>query len=557
MTIGSYLASRLVELGVNHYFAVPGDYNLSLLDEFLKNSETQLISCSNELNAGYAADGYARMRGIAATVVTYSVGSLSQINAIAGCYAESLPVIVISGGPNTNSTGKKHLLHHSLGEINYRYVRDMFAHVTAAAVIIDNPQTALRTIDDALCQAVTRRKPVYIEIACNLSTYVCDAPARQLCIQPLEKRGRTFFAAVTKASKILNAAQRPLLISGIKLRSYEAVDQWKALTAASRAPLATMPNAKGIVNEQTRSFLGVYWGPMSSPCVREYAESSDCIFFAGPAFTDYTTCGYTIPLSSPNTIVADPHSVTIGGKVFLGVPLVPFLEELSKRVVPKQYSAPKKPTLRKKPVNRKKKVTISRLYELAHEYMLNEKSVVVAETGDSWFECLKLSLPDGARFEIQMQYGSIGWSVGATLGAALGSAAGQRPITFVGDGSFQMSAQELSTIIRYHCNPIIFLVNNQGYQIEERIHVGVYNTIENWNYADLVPTFNGTTGKGWSAKVTTEGELVAVLKKAATSKELSFIEVMISPSDNAPELITFGKLASAYNQQPYEKARAL
>jgi TPP-dependent 2-oxoacid decarboxylase len=139
-TVGTYLAARLEQIGLAHFFAVPGDYNLVLLDELLKNPRLKMISCCNELNAGYAADGYARATGgAAAVVVTFSVGGLSVINAIAGAYAEDLPLIAISGGPNTNSEAECELLHHTLGLLDYGYQRDIFRRVTAEALIVRNP----------------------------------------------------------------------------------------------------------------------------------------------------------------------------------------------------------------------------------------------------------------------------------------------------------------------------------------------------------------------------------------------------------------------------------
>ena len=87
-TIGSYLANRLAQIGLKHHFVVPGDYNLLLLDQLLSNQEMQQIGCANELNASFAAEGYARANGAAACVVTFSVGALSAFNGIGGAYAE-------------------------------------------------------------------------------------------------------------------------------------------------------------------------------------------------------------------------------------------------------------------------------------------------------------------------------------------------------------------------------------------------------------------------------------------------------------------------------------
>ena len=145
---------------------------------------------------------------------------------------------------------------------------------------------------------------------------------------------------------------------------------------------------------------------------------------------------------------------------------------------------------------------------------------MIAETGDSWFNGMSLDLPARGRFEIQMQYGSIGWSVGATLGYCMGAPT-RRVVTCVGYGSFQLTAQEISTMIRYGARPIVFLINNGGYTIETEIHDGPYNTINNWDYARLVDVFNGDEGKGWGCSAATEGELDAAIAQALDHDGLS------------------------------------
>ena len=113
--LGTYVAQRMVQHGVSDFFSVPGDYNLVLLDQLLAVPELRMIGCCNELNAGYAADGYARTHGLAVVVVTFTVGGLSVINAIAGAFSDSIPVIVLSGGPNSNDFGTERVLHHTIG----------------------------------------------------------------------------------------------------------------------------------------------------------------------------------------------------------------------------------------------------------------------------------------------------------------------------------------------------------------------------------------------------------------------------------------------------------
>jgi TPP-dependent 2-oxoacid decarboxylase len=146
--------------------------------------------------------------------------------------------------------------------------------------------------------------------------------------------------------------------------------------------------------------------------------------------------------------------------------------------------------------------------------MIHSETSLILETGDSWFNGQNMHLPNGASYHVQMQYGSIGWSTGATLGVALASKAEARVIALIGDGSFQMTAQELSTMIRYQVNPIIFLMNNGGYTIEVELHDGPYNTIKNWDYAGLMNVFNAGDGKGLGIKVKTAGDLSAAISQA-------------------------------------------
>ncbi|XP_047162591.1 pyruvate decarboxylase 1-like [Vigna umbellata] len=133
-TIGHHIARRLVEIGVKDVFTVPGDFNLGLLDYLVAEADINLIGCCNELNAGYAADGYARCKGVSACVVTFNVGGLSILNAIAGAYSEDLPVICIVGAPNSNDNGSQRIIHHSIGIPDFSQELRCFQPVTCHQV---------------------------------------------------------------------------------------------------------------------------------------------------------------------------------------------------------------------------------------------------------------------------------------------------------------------------------------------------------------------------------------------------------------------------------------
>jgi TPP-dependent 2-oxoacid decarboxylase len=551
-TVGGYLATRLEQLGLKHYFAIPGDYNLVLLDELLKNPKLKMINCCNELNAGYAADGYARANGLSALVVTYSVGGLSAINAVAGAYAEDLPIIVISGAPNTNSENENQLLHHTLGEVNYTYVRDMFRPVTAESVIIHHLADAPVQIDHAVETALKTRKPVYLEIACNIAGLDTSPPCKRRFDGRAASDKSSLKEAVDHAASVLGSAGRPVLVAGGRMRSWGAIEPFRELADNSGYAVATMPNAKGFFPENHEHYIGTYWGIAGSRKCDDIVESSDAYLFAGPIFTDYTTTGFSELINPKKLIYAGPGSVKIDHRIYDDVALADFLSGLAKKVKRNTTSYDEYNRIRSEhrppalPDDPGASITRRHLFAKVQE-VLDGGSVVIAETGDSWFNGMKLKLPEGCKFEIQMQYGSIGWSVGATLGYELGSPNPVRPVAFIGDGSFQMTAQEVSTMIRYGLKPIIFVMNNGGYTIEVEIHDGPYNRIKNWKYSELVDVFNAGEGKGWGCRVATVGEFVSALDKAMSHDGASLIEVMIDRDDCDENLLGWGSRVAACN----------
>jgi pyruvate decarboxylase len=560
VTIGSYLSTRLEQVGLRHYFGIPGDYNLALFDQLLLNQNLACISCCNELNAGYAADGYARATGLAAMLVTYSVGALSAVNAIAGHYAEDLPVILISGGPNTHSEPENQILHHSLGEVRYGYVRDMFAPVTAAAVIVRHAEDAPRLIDQTIAACLRSRKPVYLEIACNIAALEIPAPQPyQFWTKPVSNP-ETLKEAVDQAAAMLNAAVKPVAVGGVKVRAAGAMDAFRQFIDASGYAVAMMPNAKSFFPENHPNFVGIYWGPVSSPGTEAIVESADAYVFAGPVLSDYASCGHTIEISPKKLIHVGPDFVQLPGVLYQDIVMDEFFAALTGRIKRNDtslatFNRTRTQTVPEPPIDRAAPIRTRRLFAMI-QGMLDGNTTLIAETGDSWFNTINMALPQGSNFEIQMQYGSIGWSVGAALGYQLAVQPARRVIACIGDGSFQMTAQELSTMIRYGLKPILFIMNNGGYTIEVEIHDGPYNVIKNWNYAELVPAFNGPDGNGWGCRVRTEGEAQDAIQKALAHDGPSVIEVVIDKDDCNRDLLEWGARVCASNARPPRTLKA-
>ncbi|KAL6765735.1 thiamine diphosphate-binding protein [Haematococcus lacustris] len=605
--LGVHLANRLVELGCTTAFAVPGDYNLLLLDQLLKHPALEMVWCCNELNAGYAADGYARAKGIGAVVVTYGVGAFSVFNAIAGAMSEDLPVIVIAGNPNSNDYSANRVLHHTTGSPDFNQQLRAFKEVTCAQVSITHVEEAARLIDFALSTALAQRKPALIEVACNVSDLSHPSfthPPVPFALTPPHTNEASLAAAVEAAVAVLDASEKPVLLAGPRLRAGGNRHAFMRLAEASQYAYAHLPDAKGLVAEDHPHAMGLYWGATSWPGVCEAVEAASHVVTAGTVWTDYSTTGWSLLLQPSKVIKVGDGRVTIcGGTTFGCIDTEAFLDALAKRVKPNNNSVrifQRMALPRSEPPPQAPGTPLIMTVFGKHlQAMLNPDMVLISEVGDSWFNTQKLLLPRGCGYEMQMRYGSIGWSVGCTLGMAaavsrppplqrptsqaaeavegqggahlpdvgaltLGEAGvgatahapkkNKRVVTMVGDGSFQMTAQEVSTIMRFGLNPIMFLINNDGYTIEVQIHDGPYNRVQPWNYTGLVEALHNGHGKLWTTKVRTEEDLVAAIAAAtspAHADDLCFIEVFVDRDDCSKELLEWGsRVASANSRKP-------
>jgi TPP-dependent 2-oxoacid decarboxylase len=552
-SVGEYLARRLEQAGVRHYFTVPGDFNLVLLDQLLKNPRLQMIGCCNELNAGYAAEGYARANGIGALVVTYSVGGLSALNAVACAYAEDLPVIAISGGINSDSEPDGRIIHHALGEVRYDYQRQIYEHVTAGAFAIRRLEDAPAVIDRAIETALLHRKPVYLEIDCNLAALEVPAPTPRQFQGGRRSDPTALAAAVAHAADFLGSATRPVLVAGPRIRPTETREAFRRLADATGYAVAVQPAAKSMFPEDHPAYAGIYWGPVSSPGVAPLVESADAYLFAGGLLSDYSTTGFSALIDPRKLLLAGPDDVRLPGARYTGVALADFLSALAEKLRPNRTSleaftraGERFPGFGNGSPDPSAPLTTQSVFTKVQS-VLNSQTALLVETGDSWFNGLKTRLPRGSRFEIQFQAGSIGWCCPATLGYELGSPTPTRVVAMIGDGSFQLTAQEVSTMVRYGIRPIIVLLNNRGYTIEAEIHDGPYNRIKNWDYAALMEVFNADDGKGLGLHADTVGEFDAAISRALTHDGPCLIEVPIDPHDCSPELREWGSRVAAAN----------
>jgi len=554
-TIGSYLAARFSQIGLKHHFAVAGDYNLALLDQLLTNKDMTQIYCSNELNCGFSAEGYARANGAAAAIVTFSVGALSAFDALAGAYAENLPVILVSGAPNTNDRATEHLLHHTIGTYDWSYQLEMAKKITCAAVSITSAIEAPAQIDYAIRTALREKKPAYIDMACNISAAPCAAPGPISAVIAEEPSDPgALAAAVEVAAAFLREKTKPILLIGSKLRAARAEKEAIELADALGCSVAVMAAAKSFFPEGHPQFVGIYWGEISTSSAQTIVDWSDGVVCIGTIFNDYSTVGWTAMPSGPNVLTADQHRVYMMGHDFSHVHLRDFLSALARKVEKHDATMVEYRRIKSEPpaeVEAEPEAKLMRA-EIMRQVgpLITSETTLLVETGDSWFNGVMMKLPNGARFEIEMQWGHIGWSVPATFGYALG-APGRRIITMIGDGSFQLTAQEVAQMIRHKLPVIIFLINNHGYTIEVEIHDGPYNNVKSWDNAGLIDAFNAEDGHGRGLRVTTGGELAKAIEVALANREgPTLIESVIDRDDCTSDLISWGRLVATANARP-------
>jgi pyruvate decarboxylase len=551
-TVGRYLADRLAQIGLTHHFAVAGDYNLVLLDQLLLNTDMRQVYCSNELNCGFSAEGYARANGAAAAVVTFSVGALSAFNALGGAYAENLPVILISGAPNSNDHGTGHILHHTLGTTDYGYQLEMARHITCAAESIVSAEDAPAKIDHVIRTALREKKPAYLEIACNVAGAPCVRPGGidALLGEPApDEAGLT--AAVDAALAFIEQRRSVTMLVGSRIRAAGAQAQAVALADALGCAVTTMAAAKSFFPEDHPGYRGHYWGEVSSPGAQEAVEGADGVICLAPVFNDYATVGWSAWPRGENVMLVERHAVTVGGTAYAGIDMRDFLSRLAAHTVRRDATARGGAYVVPEIAPANPNAPLSNA-EMARQIgtLLTSRTTLTAETGDSWFNATRMKLPHGARVELEMQWGHIGWSVPAAFGGAL-AAPDRQHILMVGDGSFQLTAQEVAQMIRHDLPVIIFLVNNRGYTIEVMIHDGPYNNVKNWDYAGLMTAFNAGEGNGLGLHARTGGELAAAIEQARANRHgPTLIECALERDDCTQELVTWGRRVAAANARP-------
>ncbi|EJX3949164.1 alpha-keto acid decarboxylase family protein [Salmonella enterica] len=532
-TVADYFLDRLAGCGIGHLFGVPGDYNLQFLDHVIDHPTLRWVGCANELNAAYAADGYARMSGAGALLTTFGVGELSAINGIAGSYAEYVPVLHIVGAPCSAAQQRGELMHHTLGDGDFRHFYRMSQAISAASAILDE-QNACFEIDRVLGEMLAARRPGYIMLPADVAKKTAIPPTQALTLPVHEAQSGMETAFRYHARQCLMNSRRIALLADFLAGRFglrPLLQRWMAETPIAHA---TLLMGKGLFDEQHPNFVGTYSAGASSKEVRQAIEDADRVICVGTRFVDTLTAGFTQQLPAERTLEIQPYASRIG-ETWFNLPMAQAVSTLRELCLECAFAPPPTRSAGQPVRIDKGELTQESFWQTLQQY-LKPGDIILVDQGTAAFGAAALSLPDGAEVVVQPLWGSIGYSLPAAFGAQT-ACPDRRVILIIGDGAAQLTIQEMGSMLRDGQAPVILLLNNDGYTVERAIHGAAqrYNDIASWNWTQIPPALNAAQqAECW--RVTQAIQLAEVLERLARPQRLSFIEVML-PKADLPELL--------------------
>ncbi|PAX77697.1 alpha-keto acid decarboxylase family protein [Citrobacter sp. TSA-1] len=532
-SVADYLLDRLAGCGVGHLFGVPGDYNLQFLDHVIEHPSVRWVGCANELNAAYAADGYARVSGVGALLTTFGVGELSAINGIAGSYAEYVPVLHIVGAPCRGAQRRGELMHHTLGDGDFQHFYRMQQAVTTASAVLDE-QNACYEIDRVLRTMLIERRPGYLMLPADVAKQRTTPPNDILIVPLSEPESSVAEAFRYHARERLLDSPRVALLADVLAQRFglqPVLQRWMAETPMAHA---TLLMGKGLFDERHPAFVGTYSAGASSDYVRQAIEDADTIVCVGTQFVDTLTAGFTQQLPQERTIEVQPHASRIGNRWF-NVPMERAVTTLRELCLEMSFSLPpERPPVRRIQVE-KGPLTQENFWYTVQQY-LAPNDIILVDQGTAAFGAAALTLPGGAEVLVQPLWGSIGYALPAAFGAQT-ACPDRRVILIIGDGAAQLTIQELGSMLRDGQSPVILLLNNDGYTVERAIHGANqrYNDIAAWNWTQVPQAFRRECqAECW--RVEQAVQLEEVLARLSHPQRLSLIEVVL-PKADLPELL--------------------
>ena len=494
MTLGDLVIDVVKKLGVSDIFGVPGDYNLRFLDYIVGDENLKWVGNCNELNASYAADGYAREKGIGVLVTTLGVGELSAANGIAGSFAHNIPILHIVGYPNSKVIEYDIPVHHTLANFKKNSFLESFTPISGATTIL-TATNYVEEIQRVVSNMLTTKKPCYLGIPADLVDLDISETIEDIYFYAQNSDTHKVKEIGDIVIKRYLRAKKPIFFLGINVARFGWRDIMTKILQKNQAKFATTLMGKSIINETSvaePNFLGLYAGDYSTEGMTEVMQDADCIISIGTVETDINCGGFTEDgIDFDHVVTIRPNSVKIGKKLYSGVSVDALLKYILENISPNKSAKidflPKEIKINTEDFkNSTASLNHKDFWPLAVKEIVKEGDIVVAEAGTALFGLVGQNMPPRIDFVSQLLWASIGYTLPSAIGSAIASPS-RRVLLFIGDGSFQLTAQELSLIARYNLNVTVFLINNSGYTIERAIHGAKqsYNNISVWNYLDL------------------------------------------------------------------------
>ncbi|KAF8880218.1 hypothetical protein CPB84DRAFT_1792704 [Gymnopilus junonius] len=562
ISIGSYIVFRLEEQGVKSMFGVPGSFLANFLDIVEQSNITWVGEC-NELNAAYAADGYARFRGgLSVLATTVGVGELSAINGVAGSFAEELPVLHIVGQQKTKDQEAGVNVIHTLGDGKYDEFAKSALPYTCSQLLLSNADIALgnadEKIDKVIIDCISKSRPAYLAIPWDLvdvkivttrlndklsvEEIPIDTDAEQAAIEHIYRRFVDAFSGKVEDNVVV--------IADVSVRRHHCTTEAADFLSVTKLPVYGTPLGKTVVDETSERYGGIYVGDLSSPDVKEKVKAAKLVLFLGPLDTDFNTGNFTSNIEQKRSIKLHFDHTEVGFATYSRTGMKTLLPKLAQRL----QEFVKKASQLEVPLFRNKAVVDTKDKLITHDWLwwrvggwFREKDMIVTEAGSVSYGVLDLAMPKDSGLLAQKLWASIGWSMGATHGATLArreidGASAPQTILFIGDGSLQMTVQELSSMIRSEIKPIIFVINNGGYTIERLQHSidAEYHNIVTWDYGKLLKVLSkvNVASLTQTYRVTKETELGELLDtgKLRDNGCLQLVEIIVGRDDAPPAL---------------------
>jgi len=479
MRASEYLLERLADHDVDHIFGIPGDYVVPFFAD-AERSGVRVVTTTHEPSAGYAADAYARTRGLGVAVATWGVGALNMLNAAAQAFAERSPVLFISGAPEARGRTPDRLLHHEVKD--WETQLRVYKEVTCASANLTDESQVCEQIDAVLDEIVRLKRPGYIEIPREISksdvekrTTVKRTPSRSNEFQDL------LSMVAAQVVQLINQSKSPVIYGGVEIERFNLRSELIRFAKKAHLPVTTSLLGKSAFPETHPNFAGIYMGAVGSQPARDLVENSDCVLMLGGFMTDLDSGLYTMRILDENLILADAKHVRVRGQTYPEINLPDLIQSLllSPGFTPR--SLPRRKPEAKATAAISNELTSQTIIEELNNF-IGDDMIVVADVGDCLFSCIDLRVN---RFIAPAFYASMGFAVPAGIGVMVGDPT-RRPIVLVGDGGFQMTGVELCTARKLHQNPIVIVFDDGYYGTLRNIGPDLKSfKLAPWDYAAL------------------------------------------------------------------------